>query len=52
VESKDAYLALQNSNVFKGGNKMKPSTKDEAAGKILEVKGKVTEAVLCRSPGL
>jgi uncharacterized protein YjbJ (UPF0337 family) len=41
VKSKDVYLAHQNSNVFKGGNKMKPSIKDEVAGKLHEVKGKV-----------
>jgi uncharacterized protein YjbJ (UPF0337 family) len=43
VKSKDAYLAHQKSNVFTGGNKMKPSTKDEVAGKVHEVKGKVKE---------
>jgi uncharacterized protein YjbJ (UPF0337 family) len=35
--------AYQNSNPFKGGTKMKPSTKDEVAGKVHEVKGKIKE---------
>jgi len=43
LKSKAVYLAHQNSNVFKGGNKMKPSIKDEVAGKVHEVKGKVKE---------
>ena len=43
VNSKDVYLAYQNSNVFKGGDKMRSSIKDEVAGKVHEVKGKVKE---------
>ena len=40
----EGYLtAHRNSDPFKGGNKMKPSTKDEVAGKVHEVKGKVKE---------
>jgi uncharacterized protein YjbJ (UPF0337 family) len=30
---------------FKGDNKMKPSTEDEVAGKVYEVKGKIKEKV-------
>jgi len=37
------FAAHQRSNLFKGGNKMKSSTKDEVAGKVHEVKGKVKE---------
>jgi uncharacterized protein YjbJ (UPF0337 family) len=51
----EGYLAAhQNSNPFKGGNKMKPSTKDEVAGKVHEVKGKVKEKAgqLTNNPGL
>ena len=43
VKSKDVYFVHQNSNVFKGSNKMKPSTKDEVAGKVHEIKGNVKE---------
>jgi uncharacterized protein YjbJ (UPF0337 family) len=42
------------SNLFRGGNKMKTSTKDEIAGKVHEVKGKVKEKVgqLTNNPDL
>jgi uncharacterized protein YjbJ (UPF0337 family) len=54
LTSKDVYLAHQNSNVFKGGNKMKSSIKDEVAGKVHEVKGKVKEKAgqLTNNPAL
>jgi uncharacterized protein YjbJ (UPF0337 family) len=39
------FLAHRNSNLFQGGDKMKPSTKDDIGGKIHEVKGKVKEKV-------
>jgi uncharacterized protein YjbJ (UPF0337 family) len=45
VKAKRIFAAYQHSNPFKGGNKMKPSTKDEVAGKVHEVKGKVKEKV-------
>jgi uncharacterized protein YjbJ (UPF0337 family) len=45
LKSKYVYVADQNSNVFNGGNEMKQSIKDEVAGKVHEVKGKVKEKV-------
>jgi uncharacterized protein YjbJ (UPF0337 family) len=36
---------FHNSNRCKGGNKMNPSTKDEMAGKVHEVKGTIKEKV-------
>jgi uncharacterized protein YjbJ (UPF0337 family) len=42
-EAEGHFAAHQNSNLFKGGNTMKPSTKDEVAGKVHEVKGTVKE---------
>ena len=42
----DGRLAeCRNSNRFTGGNKMKPSTKDEIAGNVHEVKGKIKEKI-------
>jgi hypothetical protein len=42
----EGWLAeSRNLNRFRGGNKMKPGTKDEIAGKIHEVKGKIEEKV-------
>jgi uncharacterized protein YjbJ (UPF0337 family) len=43
AKSKGVYPALQYSNLSKRDNKMKPSTKDEVAGKVHEVKGKIKE---------
>jgi uncharacterized protein YjbJ (UPF0337 family) len=37
--------ARRNSNLLKGADKMKPSTKDEIAGKVHEVKGTIKEKV-------
>jgi uncharacterized protein YjbJ (UPF0337 family) len=44
----------RNLNRLRGGNKMKPSTKDEVEGKVHEVKGKVKEKVgqLTNNPDL
>jgi len=41
-------------NLVKGDSKMKPSTKDEVAGKVHEVKGKLKEKAgqLTRNPDL
>lgn len=36
---------VQSSSRFKGGNKMKPSTQNEIAGKVHEVKGKLKQKV-------
>jgi uncharacterized protein YjbJ (UPF0337 family) len=35
----------RNSNLVSGGNKMKPSTENEIAGKVHEVKGTIKEKV-------
>jgi uncharacterized protein YjbJ (UPF0337 family) len=43
VKTEGCPPAHQHLNPFKGGNKMKPSTKNEVAGKVHEVKGKVKE---------
>jgi uncharacterized protein YjbJ (UPF0337 family) len=40
---KERLAKRRNPSLFKGGNKMKPSTKDESEGKAHEVKGKVKE---------
>ena len=40
-EAEERLTGRRNSSLFKGGNKMKPSTKDEVTGKVHEVKGKV-----------
>jgi len=42
-EAGGRLTGCRNPNRFRGGNKMKPSTKDEIAGKVHEVKGKVKE---------
>ena len=36
---------VQSSSHFEGGNKMKPSTENEIAGKVHEVKGKLKQKV-------
>lgn len=38
-----AVRGARNSNLVKGGDKMKPSIKNEVAGNVHEVKGKVKE---------
>ena len=43
VEAEECLAKRRDPSLFKGGNKMKPSTKDEIAGKVHEVKGKVKE---------
>jgi uncharacterized protein YjbJ (UPF0337 family) len=42
-EGKERLLACRKSNRFRGGNKMKPSTENEIAGKVHEVKGTIKE---------
>ena len=42
-ETEGRLAGWRNSSLFKGGNKMKPSTKDEIEGKVHEVKGKIKE---------
>jgi uncharacterized protein YjbJ (UPF0337 family) len=37
--------AGRNSNLIKEGNKMKPSTENEIAGKVHQMKGKIKEKV-------
>jgi uncharacterized protein YjbJ (UPF0337 family) len=45
VKPKDAQPDAGIQIFIRGGNKMKPSTKNEIAGKIREVKGKAKEKV-------
>ena len=42
-ETEGRLAGWRNSSLFKGGNKMKPSTKDEIEGKVHEVKSKIKE---------
>jgi uncharacterized protein YjbJ (UPF0337 family) len=42
-EAEGRLAASRDSNLVKEGNKMKPSTENEIAGKVHEVKGKVKE---------
>jgi uncharacterized protein YjbJ (UPF0337 family) len=44
-EAGECLAKRRDPSLFKGGNKMKPSTKDEIKGKAHEVKGKVKEKV-------
>ncbi len=50
----EAYFVAHSVRTFKGGNNMKPSTEDEVAGKVHEVKGKVKEKAgqLTNNPNL
>jgi uncharacterized protein YjbJ (UPF0337 family) len=42
-EAEASLAGRRNSNVVRGGHKMKPSTENEIAGKVHEVKGKMKE---------
>ncbi len=44
-DAEERLAKRRNPSLFKGGIKMKPSTKDEIKGKVHEVKGKVKEKV-------
>jgi uncharacterized protein YjbJ (UPF0337 family) len=44
-EAESRLAGRRDSNRFRGGNKMKPSTENEIAGKVHEVKGKIKEKV-------
>jgi uncharacterized protein YjbJ (UPF0337 family) len=44
-EAEGRLAGRRNSNFVRGGNKMKPSTENEIAGKVHEVKGKIKEKV-------
>jgi uncharacterized protein YjbJ (UPF0337 family) len=44
-EAGERLAERRNSNRFRGGNKMKPSTENEIEGKVHEVKGKIKEKV-------
>jgi uncharacterized protein YjbJ (UPF0337 family) len=45
VEAEWRLAGRRDSNRFRGGKKMKPSTENEIAGKVHEVKGKIKEKV-------
>lgn len=44
-EAEGRLAECRNSNRFRGGNKMKPSTENQIAGKVHEVKGHIKEKV-------
>jgi uncharacterized protein YjbJ (UPF0337 family) len=44
-EAEGRLAGCRNSNGFRGDNKMKPSTENEIAGKVHEVKGKIKQKV-------
>jgi uncharacterized protein YjbJ (UPF0337 family) len=44
-EAEGCLAGRRNQNFVRGGNKMKPSTENEIAGKVHEVKGKIKEKV-------
>jgi len=45
VKPKSSLAGRSNSSLVSGGNKMKPSTGNEIAGRVHEVKGKIKEKV-------
>jgi uncharacterized protein YjbJ (UPF0337 family) len=44
-EAQGRLTGRRNSNLVSGGSKMKPSTENEIAGQVHEVKGKIKEKV-------
>jgi uncharacterized protein YjbJ (UPF0337 family) len=44
-EAEGCFAGRWNSNFVRGGNNMKPSTQNEIAGKVHEVKGTIKEKV-------
>jgi uncharacterized protein YjbJ (UPF0337 family) len=44
-EAEGRFAGRCNSNFVRGGNNMKPSTENEVAGKVHEVKGAIKEKV-------